>query len=130
MELYETVKGTEITERANFSDTYDVNVQKMAALGVVNGIGNGKFNPDGQLTREQAATMLARLAEVIGKPLTASAPTFADNDAISSWAFDAVGQVKGAGIMDGIGGNTFSPQQPYTREQCMMTTLRMYEQMK
>ena len=125
VELYETVKGAEITERATFSDTYDVNVQKMAALGVVNGIGNGKFNPDGQLTREQAATMLARLAEVIGKPLTASAPTFADNDAISSWAFDAVGQVKGAGIMDGIGGNTFSPQQPYTREQCMMTTLRM-----
>ena len=32
--------------------------------------------------------------------------------------------------MDGIGGNTFSPQQAYTREQCMMTTLRMYEQMK
>ena len=130
VELYETVKGAEITERATFTDTYDLNVQKMAALGVVNGIGNGKFNPDGQLTREQAATMLARLAEVMGKPLSASAPAFADNGSISSWAFDAVGQVKGAGIMDGTGNNTFSPQQPYTREQCMMTTLRMYEQMK
>lgn len=130
VELYETVKGAGITERATFTDTYDVNVQKMAALGVVNGIGNGRFNPEGQLTREQAATMLARLAEVIGKPLSASAPTFADNSSISSWAFDAVGQVKRAGIMDGIGNNTFSPQQPYTREQCMMTTLRMYEQMK
>ena len=91
VEVYETVKGAEITQRATFTDTTDVNVQKMGALGIVTGVGGGKFNPDGTLTREQAATMLSRLAEAVGKPLPAQAPTFADNASVSSWAFDAVG---------------------------------------
>ena len=45
VELYETVMGMEITERATFSDTTDVNVEKMAGLSVVNGVGDGKFDP-------------------------------------------------------------------------------------
>ena len=125
--LYEAATGTEITQRATFSDTSDVNVEKMAGLGVVGGVGDGKFNPNGQLNREQAATILARLAEALGQPLPAGDPTFADNGSISSWAREAVGQVKAAGIMDGTGGNNFSPLQPYTREQCMMTTLRLFK---
>lgn len=84
VELYETIKGSEITERTTFTDTSDINVQKMGALGVVTGVGGGRFDPDGTLTREQAATMLARLAEALGKPLTAQAPTFADNSSIAS----------------------------------------------
>lgn len=128
--LYETVKGSEITERATFSDTDDVNVQKMAALGVVSGVGNGKFDPNGTLTREQAAAMLARLAEAVGKPLTAQAPTFADSASISAWASGAVGQVQGSGVMSGVGGNNFAPQDSYTREQSISTMLRLYELMK
>ena len=127
VELYETVTGGEITARAQFSDTTDVNVQKMAGLGVVNGVGSGQFNPDGQLTREQAATMLARLAEAMGRPLPAADPTFADNASISSWAADAVGQMQAAGIMDGTGDNQFSPQSSYTREQSILTALRLYQ---
>lgn len=130
VDLYETVKGTEITERATFTDTTDENVQKMAGLGVVNGVGSGRFDANGTLTREQAATMLSRLAEVMGKPLTAQAPTFADNASISSWAADAVGQMQGSGVMGGVGNNTFSPQGSYTREQSIVTTLRLYEIVK
>ena len=130
VELYETVTGGEITARAQFSDTTDLNVQKMAGLGVVNGVGNGQFNPDGQLTREQAATMLARLAEVMGHPLPATDPTFADNASISSWAAEAVGQMQAAGIMDGTGNNQFSPQGSYTREQSILTALRLYETLR
>lgn len=128
--LYETVKGSEITERATFSDTDDVNVQKMAALGVVSGVGNGKFDPNGTLTREQAAAMLARLAEAVGKPLTAQVPTFADNASISAWASGAVGQMQGSGVMSGVGNNNFAPQDSYTREQSISTMLRLYELVK
>lgn len=128
--LYETVKDAEITERATFSDTSDVNVQKMAALGVVNGVGDNKFSPDSALTREQAATMLSRLADAISKPLTAQAPTFNDNSSVSVWAFDAVGQMQATGIMGGVGDNTFSPSTDYTREQSIVTILRLYDIMK
>ncbi len=128
--LYETVTGEEITERAEFTDTTDVNVQKMAGLGIVNGMGEGRFEPDSPLTREQAAALLSRLADSIGKPLAASAPSFADNGSISGWAKDAVGQMQASGVMGGVGSNTFDPSGTYTREQSMITMLRMYEIVK
>jgi hypothetical protein len=127
--LYESFQG-EITERKTFSDTSDPNVEKMAALGVVNGTGADKFSPNSNLTREQAATMLSRLAEVLGKPFVRSASTFADNSAISNWAYDAVCQVQANGIMNGVGDNKFSPKGNYTREQSIITMVRMMDAMK
>lgn len=123
--LYEKVTGETITQRATFSDTTDINVQKMAGLGVVNGVGGGKFDPGGTLTREQAATILARLAEAMGHPLPQAAPSFSDSAAIASWAAAGVGQVQAAGIMAGDG-SAFIPQSAYTREQCILTALRLY----
>ena len=124
--LYESQRG-EITGRSTFADTDDVTVQKAAYIGVVQGVGDGRFNPAGTLTREQAATMLARLAYAIGNPLPEQAATFADNNAVSSWAIDAVGQVQAAGIMGGVGDNMFSPRGSYTREQSIVTMLRLFD---
>ena len=125
--LYETVTGTTITGRASFNDTTDINVQKAGYLGIVQGVGNGNFAPNDTLTREQAAVMLARLADIIGQPLAPSTPTFADNVQVSSWATDAVGQMQASGIMGGIGGNQFAPGGDYTREQSIVTILRLFE---
>jgi hypothetical protein len=124
--LYETVQGAEISDRMSFNDTNDVNVQKLGALGVVIGVGNDNFAPSSNLTREQAATMLARLAEAIGKPLPKQVATFADNGSITSCALESVGQMQASGIIIGTGNNMFSPQGPYTREQSIVTILRLY----
>ena len=128
--VYETLAGQEIAGRLSFSDTADTNVEKMAALGVVNGVGGNKFAPDDQLSREQAAVMLARLAEAIGKPLPQQAATFADSGSISAWAIAQAGQVQAAGIMGGIGNNTFAPKAIYTREQSIITIWRLYVKLK
>ena len=128
--LYENVKGTEITERQTFSDTTDINVEKAAAIGVVSGIGDNKFSPNDTLTREQAATMLSRLAAAIGRPLTEQDATFADNGSISTWAAGAVGQAQASGVMGGVGNNTFEPQGEYTREQSIVTITRLYDLVK
>lgn len=158
--LYETATGMELSEgRPIFSDTKDPDVLKMVCIGVVTGVGDDRFDPDGRLTREQAATMLSRLAsaagirlavqnasstenasvtvqaaqteaaasETVGSRPAAASPTFADNDDISSWAFEAVGLVQGSGIMGGVGDNRFDPQGEYTREQSILTMLRLYE---
>ena len=34
--------------------------------GIVNGVGSGKFNPDGTITRQEAAAMVARAAKLCG----------------------------------------------------------------
>ena len=124
--LYERLSG-EITGRVQFEDTNDVNVQKMAYLGVVTGVGNNRFNPAGQITREQAAVMLSRLADAIGRPFPPSAPTFADSANLSSWAVEGVGQMQASGIMGGVGNNRFDPRGAYTREQSIITILRLYD---
>ena len=123
--LYENIMRYEIRGRVQFNDTSDINVQKMAYLGVVLGDGHGNFAPNETLTREQAATMLTRLAYVMGQPLPASTATFDDYANISPWARDAAGRVQAAGVMNGSGGN-FSPQGPYTREQSIATFVRMF----
>ncbi len=128
--LYEQVKGAEITERKTFDDTSDINVEKAAAIGIVSGVGNNKFNPNVGLTREQAAVMLARLADAVGKPLAKQAATFNDNGSIATWAIEQVGQIQAAGIMSGVGNNTFAPQGAYTREQSIVTILRLYDVVK
>jgi hypothetical protein len=102
----------------------------MGGLGVVTGTGGGVFSPNAQLTREQAAAMLSRLADAIGKPLPRQAATFADNGSIASWAVEQVGHVHAAGIMSGVGDNRFAPQSPYTREQSITTMLRLFNVVK
>ena len=128
--LYETVTGSEITDRMTFTDTEDENVEKMAALGVVNGVGENRFDPDASLTRQEAATMLARLAEALEKPLPAQASTFADTDSVASWALEAVGQMQASGVMNGTGNDMFSPGDPYERQQSIVTMMRLYELVK
>lgn len=123
--LYENFHGV-IMGRVFFDDTNDVDVEKAAYIGIVSGVGNNRFNPHGNLTREQAAVLVTRVMEEIGHPLPQSAPTFADNNTISSWARDGVGRVQAAGIMGGVGNNMFSPMGTYTREQSIVTMMRLY----
>ncbi len=120
--LYESRMG-EVIDRKTFDDTKDANVEKMAALGVVAGVGNGKFAPDRNITREQAATMLAALAGVLGKPIEETDPAFADKGDISGWAVPFVGKMQASGIMNGTGNDRFSPQGSYTREQSIANML-------
>jgi len=127
--LYEKVTGKTITERMSFNDTTDVNIQKMGALGVVTGVGNGNFAPGNTITREQAAVMLANLMRAMENPLPETANTFDDRAGISTWARTQVGQVQAAGIMGGVGNNMFSPRTTYTREQSITTIMRLYDLM-
>jgi len=124
--LYEHLRG-EITGRASFSDTDDINVQKAAYIGVVTGVGGGRFDPDALLTREQAAVMLSRLYNIFVPPVPMQVPVFADDATISSWAQVGVSTVTAVGIMGGVGGNRFAPQDVYTREQSIITIVRLLD---
>ena len=135
--LYENMTGREITGRMNFNDTNDVNVQKMGYLGVVSGVGGGNFSPYGEITREQAAVILVRLLNAIHINLDTNLPAmldlphlpsvFTDHEQISPWAFNGVASAFGLNIMSGIGGRRFAPQSPYTREQSIVTVLRLFD---
>lgn len=132
--FYETQRGT-ITGRVNFADTNDINVQKAAYIGILQGVGNNRFEPNRNLTRAEAAVMLARLADAVGRPLPRQAPDFADYRMFPNWAVDAIGQMQAAGIMVGVAGHTVDGQPgfmflssgDYTREQSIVTILRLFD---
>lgn len=123
--FYESVTGSVIEERAEFNDTADINVQKIGGLGVVNGVGNGSFAPDALLTRQEAAAILSRLAAVLGHELPEGPVDYADSGKIAAWAVAPVGQIAAAGVMNGVGDNRFDPLSSYTREQAILTILRL-----
>lgn len=123
---YEEVKRTEITGRKSFSDTSDANVEKMASLGVVSGTSETTFSPDSNITREQAAVILCNLASSLDIALNPLASTFADQSEMSSWAVESIGKANATGLMNGTEETLFSPQAQFTREQSMITTLKLY----
>ena len=125
--LYESVFRSEIEGRETFTDTDDIYVEKAAYIGLVQGVGGGRFDPDSNLTREMAAVLLARLADAIGEPLPHEEALFGDIGEASYWALEAIGSISAAGIMNGTGNNMFSPKEPYTREQSIVTMGRLIE---
>jgi|GEM_PF-5648366 len=124
--VYEALRG-EISGRVSFTDTNIEVVEKAAYVGIVSGVGEGRFDPAATLTREQAAVMLSRLANALGRPFDRAVIGFADCAEISSWAISGVEGVVSAGIMSGVGENRFAPQYLYTREQAIVTIVRVLE---
>ncbi len=115
----------------SFSDTKDEDVLLCAALGVVNGVGNGKFAPQQKLTRQQAASMLHRLGNLRKNAKDSVKDrmphVFADGADIQAWARSDVYWAYNSGVMNGVSGNRFAPNNSYTHEQSIATMLRLYD---
>ena len=119
------------SSRVSFSDTDNADVLLCASAGVVNGVGNVKFAQQKNITRQEAASMLYRLAALNKNTKDDEATSlphiFADSAKIQSWAWKNVDWVYRQGIMNGMGENTFAPDGEYTREQSIVTALRLYD---
>lgn len=127
----ENVLQAASTGKVSFTDTDNADVLLCASAGVVNGVGNGKFAPDKNITRQEAASMLHRLGALnknVKNNVNDRLPhVFADGEKIRSWARSDINWVYRQGIMNGTGSNHFTPDGAYTREQSIATTLRLYD---
>lgn len=119
------------TVSAPFTDTADHAVWAAYTLGIVNGTSATTFNPGGAITRQEAATMLARTGKLI-YARTGDSETFADADRFAAWAAESIDFVSGltdpetgGKVMGGTGNGNFSPTDLYTREQAILTSLRL-----
>ncbi|QNK60333.1 lamin tail domain-containing protein [Paenibacillus sp. PAMC21692] len=115
------IANIEGADLSGYNTTVFVDVDKDAWYGaaiawasdkkIVSGVGNERFNPGAPITREQMAVMLHNYMEFKGIKLTGTnKPAFADANAVSDWAKDAVTTIQSYGIISGIGGNTFAPK--------------------
>lgn len=100
--------------------------------GIVNGVGHGCFNPDGNVTREQLATILYRFASRENRDIGGRTELvdFYDADCVSSWALDAVCWAVSAGIIGGSAENgllLLLPEESATRAQVAAMLMRYME---
>lgn len=75
--------------------------------GIVNGVGNGKFNPEGTITRQEAAAMVARAAKLCGLDTAMDAAAtkdmlaqFGDYRSVASWAKEPMAFCYSVNILD------------------------------
>ena len=96
----------------------EASIERWSGYGIIQG-SNGKFDPDGQLTCAQLATILARLLKL---PAAKDAG-FIDNPA-DAWYYDAINRCAAAGILKGNGDGTVMPNASITRERAMVMLAR------
>ncbi len=99
--------------------------------GIVNGVGKGRFNPDGTITREQLATILYRYAQSMGVDTEARAElNFPDLDQLSSWAAEAMQWAVAEGLISGSGSGSnvkLLPRDGATRAQVATVLMRFIQ---
>ena len=89
--------------------------------GLMSGVDEATFNPNGTTTRAMIVTVLYRLA---GEPAEGSSGKFTDVDS-SAWYGPAVAWAAANDVVNGVTATTFAPNSPITREQ-MATILYRY----
>ncbi|MFC0212446.1 WG repeat-containing protein [Paenibacillus chartarius] len=116
-----------------FTDTSDPDILAAYSLGIVGGKGDGVFDPDGDITRQEAAVMLARTANILGITSKSNVLSFADNDDVASWAKESIAAVTSiqdktnqSPVMGSTGNNNFSPKASYTKQQAIITMKRLF----
>lgn len=82
---------------------------------------NGKFNPNGKITREEMAVIISRALELKGE----NKSEILDSEKISKWAIEDVNRVMEAGLIQGSN-NRFNPKDLATREMASVVIMRTY----
>ncbi len=121
------------TAECDFEDTdknewYYVYVASGTKIGLVQGMGNGRFGIGQAITRQDLATILWNGAKDLIK--TEAGKAFADDYEISDYAKTAVSMLRGAGIIDGMGDNEFMPQKNATRAEAAKLIYMTLQSMK
>lgn len=142
LRLYTSVTGKTVRESSEtpFDDTNSPDVSAACELGLVTGRGDGVFDPDGLITRQELCKTLDNIIAVAGIETPAGDPDslseYPDRNEIASWAKSAVERMLGSGVIRGVSKLTtdetgearevvaLSPTGRTTREQALLLGLR------
>ncbi|GAA3412831.1 S-layer homology domain-containing protein [Paenibacillus hodogayensis] len=145
------------TEVPTFSDVQRINlltklydykyIETAAKAGIVRGSSGGRFLPDNAITRQDAAIMIARAAELklssestLDRVLASLQKSFTDANTIDIYARTAVEAVTKAGLIEGkenvlLQGQTksttrFDPLETFTRAEAAVVAIRVLKNQK
>ncbi|OCT14755.1 hypothetical protein A8709_11300 [Paenibacillus pectinilyticus] len=123
------------TKAFGFTDVADTQwyaseVGTAAKYGLVDGVGEGKFNPDQLITREQMVVMMMKavgLVQGTSANATSTKAPFADQDLVSDYARSAVADAVAKGLVQGKTETTFAPQDVATRAEAAVIIKRVLQ---
>jgi hypothetical protein len=114
----------------NAKDWFATYVASAAKAGIINGRSADQFDPNGEITRAEMATMAARALVATGnfqyeKDANAALKNFKDADAIGASLKDGVALAAKLGIVVGEDGSVFNPNNDSTRAQAAVVIYRL-----
>ncbi len=95
------------------------------ALGILNGVGDNKFNPDATITRQDMMTMIGRGMKLAGE---ADLSAFSDKAAIADYALPHVRAMIASGLVKGNADGTINPRGNTTRAEAAVIMQRILNQ--
>lgn len=114
-----------------FTDTDSEYVRKASAAGITTGVGEGLFDPNGPLTRQQMATFLYRALMYVKANsdteytvYTSKLGSYSDAGQIQDWAKQPMEFMNALGLIAGTSGTTLSPNANCTIEQALIVADR------
>lgn len=126
--FYEKNTGEKLLPKSEspFEDTKDPAVIAAFEAKIVSGITKTKFDPAGNITREQAAIMLVRVLRACGVSLESveKESPFGDIQHLYPFSIEAINQVYGAGILSGDKNGNFAPERQLTIQEAAATFMK------
>ena len=124
------VGGTQFTD-VESGQWYSNAVAWAANEGIVNGVGEGKFAPNSDITREQIATILYKYSQKKSASDAASGGIIApDRDKISDWAMEGMSWAVAEKLITGKDGGVLDPGGKATRAEIATILMRYLESVK
>ena len=120
--------GAETTE--NFKDVsptaeYAKEIAIGRALGILNGVGNDKYNPEAKITRQEMMTIISRAMKLSGEGADLSA--YSDTGLIADYAVDHVRAMLASGLIKGNADGTINPLGNTTRAEAAVVMKRIMD---
>ena len=111
-----------------FSDTNDLSVINLYNHGIIHGKNESVFDPYDYITREELSKILSNTYYLMNPKVQPDNCTheYADQEEISCWALNYVGDMYSLNIMIGNPENEFKPHTNVTKEELIITLLRIY----
>ncbi|MBP2441672.1 hypothetical protein ACVLD2_004092 [Paenibacillus sp. PvR052] len=116
-----------------FEDTFDPTVLAANALGIIGGRGNNKLDPNGFITRQEAAVMLSRVSGMLGITKGTNVVTFTDEENMANWSIESIALMSSivdntnhAAVMGSVGNNKFGSTEHFTKQQAFITMKRLF----
>lgn len=113
----EAIEFTDITEEFTYAE---MAIQELAKKGIINGMGNGRYAPQGSLTRAQISKIMVESLDCEEVEYKGG---FSDVDA-SDWFAGYVQAAVEAGIFVGYPDGTFQPDQVISRQEMAVVAAR------